>query len=58
MPTPTCIYTPPEGQNIQPYLTQLLSIVNQLNETNNKTVALDRLQLLIDSIDYAINQAK
>ena len=58
MSTPKCIYTPPEEHKIQPYLTQLISIVNQLNDTQNKTVALERLQLLMDNLDSVINAVK
>jgi len=58
MSTPNCIYTPPEEHKIQPYLMRLISIVNQLNDTHNKTVALERLQLLMDNLDSVINAVK
>ena len=58
MPTPKCVYTPPEGHDIQPYLTRLIGIITQLNETQNKSLALDRLQLLMDDIDNVIKPDK
>ena len=47
---PPCTYTPPEGQDITPYLVRLQSILDNLNATQNKEIAVERIQLLVADI--------
>ena len=54
----TCTYTPPEGQDITPYLSRLVTIISQLNDTKNRETAKQRLELLMDDVKNAINAAK
>jgi len=57
--TVVCTYTPPQGQDIAPYLTALLTIIESLNNySNNKDFALKNIQKLIDELDAVINAAK
>ena len=54
-----CVYTPPADQKIQPYLTILINIINDMNTgTNGKETTLARIQNLKESIEYVINRAK
>lgn len=50
-------YTPPAGEDITPYLVRLVSIIEQLNSTKNKAIALERIQLLMDDITAVITAA-
>ena len=54
----TCVYTPPEGQDITVYLVRLQSILDQLNIQKDKTRAQDRLNLLIEDITRVLDAAK
>jgi hypothetical protein len=51
---PTCKTNPPSGQDIKEYLDRLKDIVRQLNATNDKTIAIERLDLMITAIKTAI----
>lgn len=51
---PTCKTNPPPDQDIQLYLARLKDIVRQLNATNEKTIAIQRLDLMIGAIKSAI----
>jgi hypothetical protein len=51
---PTCKTTPPPGQDIKLYLDELKDIVQQLNATNNKDRAIERLDLMIGAIKAAV----
>lgn len=51
---PTCKTNPPPGQDIKEYLDRLKDIVQQLNATNNKDQAVERLDLLITAIKAAV----
>jgi hypothetical protein len=53
-----CTYTPPAGQDIAPYLSRVLLIISQLNDTKNRETAKQRLQLLIDDVKAVIDAAK
>ena len=39
----SCTYTPPEGQDVQVYLTKLLGILNTYKNSNNKDLTLKSL---------------
>lgn len=41
-----CTYTPPEDQNIQVYLTQLLDILNTFKNKFDKDLTLKRLETM------------
>jgi|Laugrefabdmm15dn_1035133.scaffolds.fasta_scaffold390156_1 hypothetical protein len=47
---PTCKTTPPPGQNINEYLLRLRDILGQLAAINDKEKAIERLELMINSI--------
>lgn len=51
---PTCKTSPPPGQDIKLYLDTLRDIVQQLNASNNKAVAIERLDLMITAIKTAV----
>jgi hypothetical protein len=52
--TKPCVYTPPASQNIVPYLTLANEIITQLNQVNDKEIAIERLNLLISTITPVI----
>lgn len=41
-----CVYTPPEDQNIQVYLNQINTILNQFFTQGSKTLTVEQLQTL------------
>jgi len=45
-----CKTTPPPGQDINEYLVRLNAILQQLSTSNNKTTAIDRIDLMIENI--------
>jgi hypothetical protein len=47
---PTCKTSPPPGQDITEYLNRLKEIVQQLSATNDKKLAIERLNLMIATI--------
>lgn len=51
---PTCKTKPPPGQDIKEYLDTLKDIVGQLNSTNDKKQAIERLDLMISRIKSAV----
>ncbi len=51
---PTCKTSPPPGQDITEYLDTLRDIVQQLNFSNNKTIAIERLNVMIATVKAAI----
>jgi len=53
-----CIYTPPDGVELTPYLVRLISIIQQLDTLQNKELAKERLQMLIDDITRVIKALK
>lgn len=53
---PTCKTSPPPGQDIKEYLDRLKHIVQQLNATNDKKRAIERLDLMIGAIKAAVVQ--
>ena len=55
---PPCTYTPPEGQDITPYLVRLQSILDNLNKSQVKPIAIERIQLLITDITSVLNKGK
>ena len=52
-----CVYTPPASQNIVPYLTHANEIITQLNQINDKDIAIERLNLLIATITPVIQSS-
>jgi hypothetical protein len=53
---PTCKTSPPPGQDIKVYLDTLKDIVQQLNTINNKTLAIERLNFMINEIKIAVRK--
>jgi hypothetical protein len=57
---PPCTYTPPEGQDITPYLVRLQSTLDNLNANPNNRLAVDnaaeRIQLLISDITAVLEK--
>lgn len=51
---PTCKTTPPPGQDINEHLDTLKDIVSQLSNTNDKKVAIARLNELITRVKIAV----
>ena len=58
---PPCTYTPPEGQDITPYLVRLQSTLDNLNASPNNRIAVDnaaeRIQLLISDITAVLEKS-
>jgi hypothetical protein len=53
---PTCKTSPPPGQDIAEYLDRLKDIAQQLNATNDKKLAIERLDMMIDAIKAAVKK--
>jgi hypothetical protein len=53
---PTCKTSPPPGQDIKAYLDTLKDIVQQLNYSNNKKIAIERLDLMINIVKEAVKK--
>lgn len=53
---PACKTTPPPGQDINVYLIRLREIVAQLNDTNDKKRAIERLDLIIEDVKEAVRR--
>lgn len=53
---PTCKTSPPPGQDIKVYMDTLKDIVQQLNNSNNKKIAIERLDLMINIVKEAVKK--
>lgn len=51
---PTCKTKPPPGQDIKLHLDTLKDIVEQLNASNDKKRAIERLNLMITAVKSAV----
>jgi hypothetical protein len=53
---PACKTSPPPGQDINAYLLRLKDIVAQLNASNDKKRAIERLDLIIADVRDAVRR--
>jgi len=54
---PPCVYTIPEGQNVQPYIQQLNTIITQFKASLNKTHTIEQIQTLKALMEAVRNNA-
>jgi hypothetical protein len=56
-PSEPCVLRPPEGQNINQYLTRLYEMLYQLARMNDKDLFVERLDNLQQEINTVVNNS-